>query len=155
MLIYGTCGSGKTSFIKCYLNQTKSNFIVFGRDETEFHYHRYVPLLQLEMFDIESPNNKTIILDDAGANKNLKTKVEDLFRIGRHHIIQVIHLAHYAKDILPIVRENRFKLFITINNPDSFYEKITNTYSIKDFKWKQYSGQLEFGINESATKSQK
>ena len=107
------------------------------------------------MFDIESPNKKTIILDDAGANKSLKTKVEDLFRIGRHHNIQVIHLAHYAKDVLPIVRDIRFKLFITINNPDSFYEKITNTYSIKDFKWKQYRGQLEFGIIESATRSQK
>ena len=54
MLIYGTSGSGKTSFLKYYLYQTKSNFIVFGRDVTGFHNDRYVPLLQLEKFDIES-----------------------------------------------------------------------------------------------------
>ena len=46
-LIYGTSGSGKTSFLKHYSNQTKSNFIVFGRDENEFN-DNYIPLLQLE-----------------------------------------------------------------------------------------------------------
>ena len=30
--------------------------------------------------EIESLANKTVILDEAGAYKNLKTKVEDLFR---------------------------------------------------------------------------
>ena len=99
MLIYGTKGSGKTYFLKCCLDQTKSNFIVFGRDETEFPSDWYVPLLQLEKYDKEKLANKTVILDDAGA------KVEDLFRFGRHHNVQVIYLAHYAKDILPIVRE--------------------------------------------------
>ena len=106
MLFNGTSGSGKKSFLKYYLYQTKPIFIVFGRDETEFHNERYVPLLQLEKFDIESLANKTIILDNAGAYKNLKTKVKDLSRFGRHHNIQVIYLAHYSKDVLPIVTEN-------------------------------------------------
>ena len=119
MLIYGTSGSEKTSFLKYYLDQTKTNFILFGRDENEFK-DIYVPLLQLENFDIENLANITINLDDAGAYRNLKTKVEDLFRFGRHHKIQVIYLAHYAKDVLPDVRENCFKLHIIINNPDSF-----------------------------------
>ena len=154
MLIYGTSGSGKTSFLKFYLDQTRSDFIVFGRDETEFR-DKYIPLLQLEKFEIEKLANKTIILDDAGAYKNLKLKVEDLFRFGRHHNIQVIYLAHYAKDVLPIVRENCFKLFITINNPDSFFDTLTNTYSIKDLKWQQYRDQLEFGIIEYDTRSRK
>ena len=74
MLIYGTSGSGKTSFLKYYLDQTKTNFIVFGRDETEFN-DNYIPLLQLEKIEIESLANRTIILDDAGACKQLKTKV--------------------------------------------------------------------------------
>ena len=81
-------------------------------------------MLQLEKIGIESLANKTNILDDAGAFKQLRTKVEDLFRFGRHNNIQVIYLAHYAKDVLPIVRENCFKLYITINNPDSFFETI-------------------------------
>ena len=155
MLIYGTSGSGKTSFLKYYLDQTKNDFIVFGRDENEFK-DNYIPLLQLEKIGNESLANKTIILDDAGAFKQLRTKVEDLFRFGRHNNIQVIYLAHYAKDVLPIVRENCFKLYITINNPDSFFETIIQTYSIKeDLKRKQYRSQLEFVVIEFDTRSQK
>ena len=85
--------------------------------------------------------------------------MEELFRFGRHHGIVVIYLAHYAKDVLPIVRENCFKNFITIDNPDNFFETIIQTYSIKDgvtqSKWKQYRDQLEFGIIEFDTRSQK
>ena len=153
-LVYGTSGSGKTSFLKYYLDQTKTSFIVFGRDETEFN-DNYIPLLQLEKIEIESLANRTIILDDAGAYKQLKTKVEDLFRFGRHNNIQVLYLAHYAKDVLPIVRENCFKLYITKNNPDSFFETIIQTYSIKELRWKQYRSQLEFGVIEFDTRSQK
>ena len=85
--------------------------------------------------------------------------MEELFRFGRHHGIVVIYLAHYAKDVLPIVRENCFKNFITIDNPDNFFETIIQTFSIKDgvtqSKWKQYRDQLEFGIIEFDTRSQK
>ena len=165
MLIYGTSGSGKNSFLKHYLDQNKSNFIVFGRDENEFK-DNYIPLLQLENIDMQSTSgidklaNRTIILDDAGAYRNLRTKVEDLFRFGRYHNIQVIYLAHYAKDVLPVVRENCFWIFVTINNPDSFFETIVSTYSIpKELclkeHWKQYCSQLEFGIIEFDTRSQK
>ena len=153
-LVFGTSGSGKTSFLKYYLDQTKTNFIVFGRDENEFK-DNYIPLLQLENIEMEKLANRTIILDDAGAFKQLRTKVEDLFRFGRHNNIQVIYLAHYAKDVLPIVRENCFKLYITINNPDSFFETIIQTYSIKELRWKQYRSQLEFGVIEFDTRSQK
>ena len=100
-----------------------------------------------------------IILDDAGAYKSLKTKVEDLFRFGRHHNIQVIYLAHYAKDVLPIVRENCHKIYLTFIIPDNFFESIVQTYSIKDVsnlqRWKQYRDHLEFGIIESDTRSQR
>ena len=108
--------------------------------------------------------NKIVILDDAGAYMSLKTKVEDLFRYGRHHQIQVIYLAHYAKDVLPIVRENCHKIFLTINNPDNFFESIVQTYAIAPAKadpvkdglnWKYYRDQLEYGIIELDTRSQK
>ena len=91
--------------------------------------------------------------------KVFKTEVEDLFRFGRHHGIQVIYLAHYAKDGLPVVRENCFKIYITSNNPDNFFESIVQTYSIKDpgflLRWKYFRDQLEFGIFEFETRSQK
>ena len=117
-------------------------------------------MLQLENIEIEKLANRTISLDDAGAYKNLRTKVEDLLRFGRHHNIQVIYLANYAKDVLPVVRENCFTVYVTINNPDSFFETIVSTYSIpKELclkeHWKQYRSQLEFGVIEFDTRSQK
>ena len=139
--------------LRHYLTQTlrKSDYLVFGRDESMFHEQNFVPLLQLEKIGIESLANKTVILDDAGAYKSLKTKIEDLFRFGRHHNIQVIYLALYAKDVLPIVRENCLKLYLTIINPDNFFKSIVQTYAIKDggalqLKWRQYRDQLEFDI---------
>ena len=137
------------------MSRSKRLFIVFGRDEKQFPASNFVPLLQLEKVGIESLANKMVILDDAGAYKNLKTEVGDLFRFGGHHNIQGIYLAHYAKDVLPIVRENCFKIFITIKNPDNFFETIIQKYSIKELKWKQYRDQLEFGIIEFDTRSQK
>ena len=101
----GRYASEKTSFLKHYLDQTKSDYIGFGHDANEFHDNRFVQILQLEQIKTETLANKTIFLDDAGGYKNLKTKVEDLFRFGRHHNIQEIYLAQYAKDILPAVRE--------------------------------------------------
>ena len=98
MLFYGSrVGSEKTSFLKYYLFQTKSDYLVFGRDTTEFHPQNFIQLLQLEKIGIESFANKTVNLDDAGAYKSLETKVEDLFQFGRHHNIQVTYLAHCAQ----------------------------------------------------------
>ena len=109
----------------------------------------------MEKVSIEQLANKTVILDDAGAYKNLRLKVEDMSRFGRHMGIQVIYLAHFAKDVLPIVRENCHKIFLTINNPDNFFESIVQTYSIKELVWKYYRDPLENGIIEFDTRSQK
>ena len=168
-IIYGSSGSGKTSFLKHYLGpyttatanaQQQVKYLVFERDEREFPSQNFVPLLQLENVSIEQLANKIVILDDAGAYKSLKTKVEDLFRYGRHHQIQVIYLAHYAKNVLPIVRENCHKIFLTMNNPDNFFDSIVLTYAIapavKDgLNWKYYRDQLEYGIIEFDTRKQK
>ena len=162
-IIYCSSGSGKTSFLKHYLAQrphdsshdTSHSYLVFGRGEREFPSQSFVPLLQLEKVSIEQLANKTVILDDAGAYKNLRLKVEDLFRFGRHMGIQVIYLAHYAKDVLPIVKENCHKIFLTVNNSDNFFESIVQTYSIKELVWKYYRDLLEYGIIEFDTRSQK
>ena len=163
LTIYGSSGSGKTSFLKHYLSHTSRDssrsYLVFGRDEREFPSQNFVPLLQLEKVGIESLTKKIVVLDDAGAYKSLKTKVEDIFRFSRHLGIQVIYLAHYAKDVLPIVREICFKIYLTINNPDNFFESIAQTYAIastiKELNWKYYRDQLELGIIEFDTRSQK
>ena len=64
----------------------------------------------------------------------------------------MICLAHYVKDVLPIVRQ---KIFTTNNKPDNFFETIISAYSIKELEWKHYCDQLEFGIIECDTPSQK
>ena len=48
MLIYGSCASWKTSFLKHYLSQIQRKYIVFDRDEKEFPASNFVPLLQLK-----------------------------------------------------------------------------------------------------------
>ena len=162
-LKFGSSGSGKTFFLRNCLSRGKSNHVVFGRDSSEFPEQNFIPLLQLEKIGIELLANKIVVLGDAGAYKSPKTKVQDLFRFGRHHNIPVICLAHYAKDVLPVVRENCLKLYLTFNNPDNFFESIVQTFSIKDaykeggilHKWKQNRDQLEFGIIEFDTRSQK
>ena len=76
-LVFGSTGSGKTSFLKHYLDQTKSDYIVFGRPANEFHDNQYVKLMHLENIRIESLANEPLILDDAGAYKNRETKLGD------------------------------------------------------------------------------
>ena len=73
-LIFGSSGSGKTSFVKHYLDQTKSDNSFFGRDENEFHEQNFVHLLQFKKFDIESLANKTTIIDNAGAYENKRRR---------------------------------------------------------------------------------
>ena len=51
-------------------------------------------------------------------------------------------------------------MFLTINNPDNFFETILQNYPIKKsgnvlHKWKKYRDQLQFGIIEFDTRSQK
>ena len=69
----------------------------------------------------------------------------------------MIYLAHYAKDVLPVVRENCFKIYIIINNPDIFFESIVQTYSTRDVstfhRWKYFRDQ--FGNIKFDTRSQK
>ena len=69
-IIYGSSGSGKTSFLKHYLAQRPRDksrtYVVFGRDEREFPSQNFVPLLQVEKVGIESLTNKIVVLDDAG-----------------------------------------------------------------------------------------
>ena len=45
ILLYGTSCSGKTSFSKYYLNQTKPAYLVFERDENEWSDTHYIDLL--------------------------------------------------------------------------------------------------------------
>ena len=110
--------------MKHYLDQTKSDYLVFGRDENEFHEQNFVQLIQLEKIEIESLANKTINLDKTGANENLKQKSKTDSSLVHIIIYKILYLPHYAKDVLQIVRENCFRLFITINNPDKFLKPL-------------------------------
>ena len=71
-MVYGSSGSGTTRIF-----ETKYEYVVFHRDSTEFNEQNFVDLLQLEKVEIDQLENKTFILDDAAAFKQLKTKVEE------------------------------------------------------------------------------
>ena len=154
LLVYGSTGSGKTNFLKYYLSKHNLDYIIFGRHSEEWPNERFIEYDKLNQINFDKIHNKTIILDDLGAFKNLKTIVEDLFRNGRHNKLQIIYLAHYAKDVLPIVRENINKIILTINNSDTFFESIQQTYNLpKNIldKWYEYRNQNEYGIIEINT----
>ena len=103
MIVYARA---KLVFLKFRLAEN----LVFRRDSTEFREQNFVDLLHLGKINIYQLENKTVTLDDAVAFKQPKTKVEDLFRYGRHKNKQVFYLAFYAKDVLPVVRENCLKV---------------------------------------------
>ena len=73
-IIYGSSGSGKTSFLKHFLTHTARTYVVFGRDESEFPSQNIAPLLQLENVSIEELANKIVILDDAVYTRVSKQK---------------------------------------------------------------------------------
>ena len=157
-ILYGSTGSGKTSFLKHYLTKNKINdFLVFGRHPNEWDPKNFIPVLNFSKVNMDNLCNKTIILDDAGAYKELKTNVEDFFRNGRHNNLQIIYLAQYTKDVLPIVRQNINKLYITLNNQDNFFDCIVQVYCLRGenilTKWQQFKNQNEFGIIELDTRS--
>ena len=144
----------KTNFIKWYLNTLKLDYIVFGKDSTEWREDKFIYHDQLNQIDFEKIHNRTIKLDDLGAFKNLKLIVEDLFRYGRHNNLHIVYLAHYIKDVLPIVRQNITKIYITLKNSKSFFSRFIDTYELNKNsieKWIEYRNQNEFGIIELNT----
>ena len=159
-ILYGCSGSGKTSFLKWYLSFNKiEKFTVFGRDSREWSSKVIVNVLDFDKIKIENLQYQTVILDDAGAHKKLNPHVEDIFRLGRHENIQAIYLAHYAKDVLPVVRENTNTIYITLNNQDLFFETIIKTYTLREpgllKKWQEYRNSNQFGVIQLDTRTQK
>ena len=86
----------------------------------------------MQNLDLDKNQNKNTFLYDASAYTKLKKNVEFFFRNGSHNNIQVIYLAHYAKDVLPIVRENITQLYVTLNIQDSFFFNLIDTYCIRE-----------------------
>ena len=153
-MVYGASGSGKTNFLKWYLNTLNLDYIVFARDESEWSSDKFINYDTLLQINFKKINNKTIILDDLGAFKNLKTKVEELFNYGRHNNLQIIYLAHYVKDVLPVVRETIKQIYITISNTDKFFESIIDEYKLNKCILNQleiYRNQFEYGVIEINT----
>ena len=122
--------------------QKTDEFIVFGRDSRKWDKNNYIPVKNFQNIDTDKFKNKTVYLDDTGAYTNLRKIIEDFFGSGRHNNIQVIYIAHYAKDVLPIVRENITRKFIALNNQYSFFENIIQTYCIRGQKYVEINGKI-------------
>ena len=71
--------------------------------------------------------------------------------MGGHSNLQIIYLSHYPRDVLPIVRENIKRVYITLNNSYVIFESNIQAYNLakQSFtKWEQFRNQIEFGIIE-------
>ena len=77
----------KQKLLRCYLKKNNvTDYIVFARDENEWDSSKFSTLSNFSKVNMEHLNGKTAILDDAGAYKELKTKVEDYYRYCKHVI---------------------------------------------------------------------
>ena len=145
-IVYGASGSGKTFFIKTYVKKfSSSEYIVFCKDKDEWKdAHNVYGSDQLHTLNIpENFINKIIILDDMGNNLTQKT-LSEIYTYGRHYNIQIIVMAHKAKDIDNKIRDNIYTFFITVNNPFSFFDEIKKTYSLP-YDLKRFV-EIDFGI---------
>ena len=134
MLVYGQSGSGKTTFIKHYIKNI-NNVLIFtlSFDDWPSTHENVFNLdnLQNLINNIDQINGYTIVIDDAGNNKELKELVSKLFTIGRHHNIQVIYVAHDVVDINPKSRGNIQEIYVTIANTSEFFSRLEKFFNIK------------------------
>ena len=114
------------------------------------HNQKWTPEKIADMVDFEKELILTINQIHqliAGAYKLLKGF---FFRNGRHNNVQAVNLAHYEKEVLSVVRESIFQLFITLNNPKIFFQKLIETFF---FPRETSRNQYEFRIRDLNTGS--
>ena len=142
LLIYGQTESGKTTFLKRYINAhyNQMNVFIFCRDTNEWKGFPNVingtddgALFQLENTDKYkgAPDNRNlIILDDMGGLISQKM-IAEIFTKGRHDYIQIIFLGHKPKDVDNKIRGNIKKFYVTTANTSEFFYELNDTYKIR------------------------
>ena len=140
-IIYGKTSSGKTCFLKKYIEKNfpnKSNVYIFCKNEDEWQSYPNVfneshldNLKEMESFKGASSQKNLIVLDDMGGIMNQKD-ISEYYTKARHLNIIICTLVHKPCDVNNKIRENIQILYITTQNNNLFYADIKKNYKIKD-----------------------
>lgn len=151
-IVYGKTGSGKTTFIKKYIenNFNDKNVYIFCKQKEEWMGYKNVytnedleMLKDMDNFKGSEHSKNLLLLDDMG-NLIKQKDVSEIFTKGRHSHIQIIVLAHKACDVDNKIRENIDVFYTTTRNNQLFFDDLNRNYSL-DFNLRKYY-YVEFGI---------
>jgi len=138
-IVYGKTGSGKTTFIKKYINQyykdeTKVHIFCMHTSEWPTFTNVYNDKQLDELQDMESfagtPENKSLLILDDVASLSKQKNMSEIFTKGRHQNIQIVVLAHKACDVDNKIRENIQTFFTTTQNNAAFFNDINKNYKM-------------------------
>ena len=140
-IIYGKTASGKTSFLKKYIEKNypnKSNVYIFCKNENEWQSYPKVlnenhldNLKEMESFKGTSSQKNFLVLDDMGGLMNQKD-VAEYYTKARHLNIVICTLVHKPCDVENKIRMNIDSLYITTQNSDLFFSDLKKNYKIKE-----------------------
>lgn len=151
-IVYGKTGSGKTTFIKRYIqnNFNSKNVYIFCKQKEEWAGYENVytnedleMLKDMDNFKGTSSSKNLLLLDDMG-NLIKQKDVSEIFTKGRHSHIQIIVLAHKACDVDNKIRENIDVFYTTTQNNQLFFDDLNRNYSL-DFNLRKFY-YVQFGI---------
>jgi hypothetical protein len=156
LIIYGGTETGKTTFVKKYIEKhyNKNSVYIYCKDTDEWKGFSNVyegtteslgDLENMETFKGTPENRSLIILDDMGNLIPQKT-VSSIYTKGRHYYIQIIVLAHKAKDVDNKIRDNVRNIYCTTMNNVAFFKELCDAYVFK-LPLENYRG-VEFGMIE-------
>ena len=151
ILLFGGSDTGKTYFIKQYLEKNHiSKYKVFCLDTDEWSDHVIETDIE-KLNHLESLKDYTIILDDQG-NMKLDKQVANIISKGRHFNIQLIFLAHLSTDLNPKSRNNVKEIYITTGNSKKFFHDLKEKFMISDlssFSHIEY-GMIRYNLNKNS-----
>ena len=141
LIIYGASTTGKTMFTKRYIDKhyNKDNVYIYCKDLDEWTgfpnlYEGTETSLQvldnMDGFKGTATNRTVIILDDMGNLIPQKT-VSSIYTKGRHYYIQIIVLAHKAKDVDNKIRDNIRTIYCTTVNSAAYFRELSEAYMFK------------------------
>jgi hypothetical protein len=152
-IVYGRTGSGKTTFIRRYINKhftDNNNIYIYCKDLLEWKEYPKVytseslgMLENMEQFRGTPDNPSLIILDDMGNLIHQKT-ISEIFTKGRHNNIKIVVLAHKACDVDNKIRGNIDIFYTTTQNNSLFFTELNKNYNLNLFLGSYCN--IEYGI---------
>lgn len=134
VLIVGRTGSGKSTWLRKFLNHHKSKIdhvYIFNTRKDEYaditpHVYDYEQLNVVDKFLVDNPEIRKkhrVIIYDNFAHTKLENNVIQMYTSGRHNNITVICLCQYIFKVSPVIRANTSH-FICFKSCSRDYEEM-------------------------------